>query len=1290
MKHLMTDVLNPPFILNNIFSNSGDFNAFLIEASAGTGKTYTMTYVILELIARGLSLEEIVAITFTEKAAYELKTRVRKLIQEKVCELKNAEKTDHSLLSKFIQALENFNKNKISTIHSFSFSVLNEYPLYTGLNIQPELVSDNMIFEEVFNETIKSDFLREDNQEFLKLLEFQYSGNYKKLKKEFAKIYKLGGIKKFKVNNLIPALQNLDEFLDEERIEKLESNCFIKYMKEKKSVGEMIKWLHHLGECIEEIKQIPQKEEKKRVLQLLKNIKKNTGLTIEKIQKGTERLLSPLIDSDKKKDSENTLQKKAKTRKKLAEFLDTDFFETFRKFFNEIYYFVNFQRALLLSLFYGEFEENIKRFKNENNYITYDDQIVYLKSAMADSAALCEILQKKYKALLIDEFQDTDNNQWEIAKSLFLNEDGSFINADAGRYLFLIGDPKQSIYRFRGADIYVYNEAKEFIRNKRPQNISQLDVNYRTSEKMLDGLSKLFDYRPIKFFGEDIDFVKIKADNNKKMVLLTPDGSEVKPIKAIGAKSFENEENIPKFEEKKVKVPKDISSTEHFYNRVASEIKTLVSSGYRFSITENGKTHKRKVRYEDIYILGRMNRSLELIGRKLHKLGVPHIFHKKEGLFQGEETENLYTLLKAVQAPYNRIWRIKALLTDFFGYKASDIPYLQSLAENDVHFRQLLEWHKLATKGKLVKVLNQVFLDSGVLERAFNDVSRKNLYENYMTIWEILLEELSKKWLNLDSFLLYLYQLFQDNDQSKVKVDKLSDNYERSTIGINAVKLLTIHKSKGLEAPIVFYLDDGFISCPGKNDIIKFRDKTDGSLKNIPFRMMNEEQLEEYYKEEKEEASRLLYVAATRAKSRFYLGLQESQLVKNNEIIKKPEEFNKHKIGEYEAYYNSGGGIFENIERDDFTPDNEEFCFPQFSFSFLMQLLYLDYLYEYFGNYSKKELAECFDFEFKTDDYAFLEFKRLKSLTQQKKQENIKRVFGKNLAAKELDYSDGASFKESRSTHIHLSYSSLKLGMTSVESNEKEEYLKKQERIFAELFEFSAEDIEEPVSEDGKTLRGGAATGNFLHEILELIPIETFNNSDFSTWKSKQIISQIINEKFIEHNMNLILIEHVKKIVWNAFTLNIGTDKTPFSICDAEKHYSEMEFLFEENRREICKKLPQLGIDPEGRKSALFKGFIDLTFRWEGKYYILDWKSDRADDYSSESIANKVTKNYYIQELLYTYFICRRLQIDNKAKYDNNFGGMYYIYLRGLQENSKDGIYYNRIPWKILKLALES
>jgi len=828
----------------------------LIEASAGTGKTYTIaTLVIRLLLENNLTINQILVVTFTEAATTELKDRIRKRLEQMRQIFLFLLKKDHTLkfddqqrkelktlleiayylleasqpldfekkedietfleiaqqhqetlsiaLEKIKSAIYGFDEAAIFTIHSFCRKTLQEFAFESGALFDVELAGD----QSAMLEEIAQDFWRQNlyhaNPLFLDYLIAQKFT----LENFISLLNKPSWYTNWDFLTLIPKV-------DIKVLPFSEETYQIQFKKIQQIYQQYQRDIHDLFFNAIETKNLKGNAYRKdwmiKWLNELSAFARSTQIT-------------PILPEKFIKFTFNELSKNAKN----TQVFEHSFFKESQRLFDQANILLEHYQQHILQLKHRLLHyanKELKKRQQQQHIQSFDDLLIDLYHALEKSKErekLINVINYKYKAALIDEFQDTDNLQYKI-----------FYQLVEQKCLFFIGDPKQAIYGFRGADIFSYIEAK-----KQATETYTLTTNWRSTPSLIQAINTVFQNHLKPFYLEEINF------------------SNAKPAQET-SNAFQPALHIHFLERQtQQKTLSKATGRKNIAYFVAHQISTLLND-------KNNKTNAG-----DIAILVRKNKEAHLIQRILQHYKIPAVLYSHENIFSSDEALAMKYLLAALLEITNEIAIKTALITDFFELNVEQI-YL--LSQDEHQWSNYLEYFQeyamlWKTKGFMVMFRNLLFSNNSLFEKklishllSFPNGERK--LTNFLHLSEIL--HTIEKQQHLGTHELY-----------KWLVDKIvhQENKEEHELRLEsdekAVKLVTIHKSKGLEYPIVFlpFIWDGYLLSKQSTEEFVFHDPEQNNKLTLALDGKNIDK-NQIIIEEKAENARLLYVALTRAK----------------------------------------------------------------------------------------------------------------------------------------------------------------------------------------------------------------------------------------------------------------------------------------------------------------------------------------------------------------------------------------------------------------------------------------
>lgn len=1096
----------------------------LIEASAGTGKTYSIAILTLRLLLEEKrSITELLMVTFTNAAVAELESRIRLFIKESKNYIDNGKCNiedigtiveqalkmhERAEIVKCIQnALLLIDEMQIKTIHSFCQQTLQEFAIETKQLFGAELRADLQdITEKYYNE-----FWRQNITTLPQALLAEI--DIAKLRSKSLEILKqhFNGVH-YATRNQYPSIQASYELLKnyDEWKQSLKQN------KEAllKTINEAINT--NKDTIVEKLK-----------ASKIKNEKIYSKALIERGSDGFwEELTSRVKDS----------WEKSHILKIMLPHWDEAALETLlcSNATSVIY-------DILIVYAIQQVSERVTQHQKKSNLLTYNDLIHQLYHALHGDTApmLIKALQKKYKAVFVDEFQDTDKEQFEIFKAAF----------GTNTLLLLIGDPKQSIYAFRKADIQTYLNAKKFVDNN-----YTMDTNFRSATNFIESMNHFFQPHPLfdtfKFANEEnaINYQTVKApENNRKGKLVF----EEKDYPGIQIRNKLHKNTIPQ--------------------EVAKDIHHLINNT-EFAILKDNK--KRPIQYSDIAVLIRNNKEGAEVKVALDKLHIPNVVVDENKIFDAPTTLSVLQLMRAIHQRQLSPIRT-ALSSNLFGITLAQLELLQEDAIM-LLFEALKEtWAQSGISACLLQALETLGIKIHLLEN--NQIADLAVYHQ---LTEILHNLAFYQKYNEEELIIWLENGIKGQIPSE-------DSYLlRLESDEAAVKIVTIHKSKGLEFPIVFApfltLSD---TLSNRRETFTYQDKNSKywvvekhNLKPQEEALINQQI--------SQENRRLIYVAITRAAYQCFIYHSDQRKSDNalNDFIASIDQKYPNTI---------------RLTSDELVP------------------------------------APTVD--------AMVNVQRIRKIQTSNQ---LPSTFYNYRSWTALSYSKIAA------THEAIRYERT--------ANFADNY---------DAFVF-------------QTLKSGANTGNIIHSLLEKIDFKNPTNWNDSIEKKAALLFRNPSKEM--HALLFTLLE-------NIMGATILFPNVQFTLAQIGRHQrlNELEFHFplKDTRLEALQSFLQplynLNIYDAGNNliEGMMQGFIDMVIEYDGKYYILDWKTNylgyTVADYSPEKLSQAMShSNYHLQYLIYTVALVKYLKsrIAN-FNYQQHVGGIIYCYIRGVRKDASYGIF---------------
>jgi exodeoxyribonuclease V beta subunit len=489
----------------------------------------------------------------------------------------------------------------------------------------------------------------------------------------------------------------------------------------------------------------------------------------------------------------------------------------------------------------------VERRKRRAGVLTYDDLLVRLRNTLDDparGAAACERLRARYWVALVDEFQDTDPIQWEVMRRAF--------GAGAAT-LVLIGDPKQAIYAFRGADVYAYLDAARTAGVK-----ATLDVNWRSDKALLDGYDTVFG--GAKLGHESIPYRRVAAAkaHQEPRLIDAPVGAALR-LRIVRRDS----KLVHLTDQGYVSVA---HGREHVAADLAGDLVRLLSSPAKIVVRgpDGAVVAGHPLRPGDVAVLVRTNRHAAVVRDALAGVGIPAVINGAGSVFATPTAREWLRLLEALERPTSSTRAASVALTSFLGWTAEQVASADDPAWEDVHAR-LHQWAGLLRRRGVASLLEAVTHAEGLPGRVLARPDGERELTDVRHTGQLLHAAATTDQLGVTALAAWLRQRIAEADRD-------TGNEERSRrleSDAEAVQVLTIHRSKGLEFPVVYYpylWDPSWIS---DNDPPIYHEPAAGNERSLDVggkRGPNfAKHWDRYVREQRGEELRLAYVALTRA-----------------------------------------------------------------------------------------------------------------------------------------------------------------------------------------------------------------------------------------------------------------------------------------------------------------------------------------------------------------------------------------------------------------------------------------
>lgn len=863
----------------------------LIEASAGTGKTFTIANLYLRLLlgigCLPLTVEQILVVTFTKAATEELKDRIRQNIQS--CRAFILDKQNNSIqerasyrgneafLTELYQLIPQLDEAllrlsiaereidtaSVFTIHGFCQKMLMQFAFESGvrfdLTLQPnqgELLK--RLSEEVWREQFYPQGVLESEV---------ISAELSTPKQALSAIYPYLSVElppTNKTETLATALQRYNQFIQE--------------IKEY--------WRLNGKTLVDQIR-----------LDLAKKITLHGGWYKSVAFEAGVLVMEQWISSDNRYLPAEfelfTEQRIVKGTKKNCEPMESVHLaknQAFLTAYKER--FENSLKPILLYQFLIGIKEKLVNYKQAHSERSFDDLLTMLNQALKQpkiGKVLAQKIRSVYPFAMIDEFQDTDLTQYEIFSQIFMTE-------QASNGFIMIGDPKQSIYKFRGADIFTYLAAA-----KQTKAQFTLAKNWRALPEVVQAVNHLFhfaDSEKSPFIYQDIDFYPVSADENKgsliseqgHFVCYTTDKTRLDDFAEICA------------------------------YQIHQQLDAMATG--QFGIERNGgfKAFVPK----DIAILVRKGSQATRIKSALAKRNIKSVYlAESETVLRSEVAAELCWILQAGLNPYDYQALLSALGSTLWGFTAAEIyRYKENERLWEAKVNQFVEYNAIWQTHGVLPMLHKIYLEQGIIQRLKEKTNADRLMTDLLHLTEIL-QEKSQDFESEAELVRWFERQISSSDMYDEQQLRLESEEE-------LIKIVTIHGSKGLQYPIVWL---PFVSQKSEADKLShlglYRNQQ-GEL-NWYWGAVDDEVKRILQNEEYAEDLRLFYVAVTRAESQLNLVLPNEisgfsplhYLLTNggaeNEKVNVIERFKEKEINAHiiEVEANLPQSCWQNMESDE-------------------------------------------------------------------------------------------------------------------------------------------------------------------------------------------------------------------------------------------------------------------------------------------------------------------------------------------------------------------------------------
>ncbi|WP_424243950.1 ATP-dependent helicase/nuclease subunit A [Elusimicrobium posterum] len=795
----------------------------VVEAGAGTGKTTLLiTRLCYLLLVKNISVERIVALTFTEKAAAEIKTRLLKQLEKIVAEsakestqdritnliLEHVSKDD--ILQRAEQIITRLDRSFISTIHSFCSYILKAYPIEAG--ISPAVAVDEgqrsvQIFKKAWHKFLE--------------LELGLNAPHSEEWKEILEHVSLQDIYDYAFTLCSGKVTDYHPFDHADLISQV---AF-----ENAEIAQQM--------CTALLPQGKKPRKVERALAAAAALLQEEGFAFKEADftKVENEEIEPLKAADQ------------------AVGWDDENFETARQIVSLAVNLHPAKQKILLKTYdlIKDFVKEVRDAVAKQGLISFDDILVKTRDLLKNNFVVRGYLKSQFDIIFIDEFQDTDPVQGELL--LFLAED---LESTAGVWqdiilapgkLFIVGDPKQSIYRFRGADITAYHIFTDLILKQGGEKYF-LRTNFRSVAPIIDVVNHTGKGIIKEKTGFQPEYVSILSREDAPVI--------ANPVELAIIKSDEK-----------------TAADDYRHNQAEYAAQWIVENVGKLKLSD-GKI----LDYKDIAVLMRTSSSVNIFTDAFKRYGIKYSVEEDKNFYNAQEITDILTLLTLINNPQDKIALAGVLrsplggLTDnemyqVFKNKADDIytkTFSKGLERLEGLYKQLQALRAMAGRKSLSDIINTIYNETYFCELAAKAYNGEQTLSNLKKFARLAAGEAGGAPLGLGQFL-----------ENAKEVEKESKGEGESPLAdefLSAVSIMTIHKSKGLEFPVVLFADVFRMENAKGNSYAYswFHDMHGlklGSITDPNLAFLGVQQLWH----SKAEEARVFYVALTRAKDKLIL-----------------------------------------------------------------------------------------------------------------------------------------------------------------------------------------------------------------------------------------------------------------------------------------------------------------------------------------------------------------------------------------------------------------------------------
>lgn len=793
-----------------------------VQASAGSGKTYLLISRIVRLLLTGAEAGNILAITFTRKAANEMQTRLlERLYELATCNEASLKKVLSELqleataeiLSLSRSLYENILRSeapvKTSTFHAFCQELLRRFPMEASISPGFDLLDKTaLLYDEAWDALMAEANQTKDNPLATALhYLFKELGLFNSKQALTNFIEHRSDWWAYTSDESEPVLYATRKLQDQLNINP-NSNPVDNLFSEKENISLLNEF--HVLLCKHDTKKNQEHSEF-----IYKIIDENISLTV-RFNLFKECFLTQAGEPRKRK--ETKAQEKSMGLEGQERFLEL------HRLFSEKLIETNSQLAAIRTLktssawyLAGQhYLNHFQKLKQEQRTLDFNDLEwqTYLLLNKSNNALWVQYkLDQRIEHLLVDEFQDTNPTQWRLILPLL--EEIAASDDERNRSVFIVGDAKQSIYRFRRAEPRLFTAAENWLSDNLGATTCPLSHSWRSSPAVINFINKVFTQEQFKDLLPNFVVHKTHREELTGEVTLLP----------LSLKEVIEKEDVPSnlALRNPLDEPREELISQQYFNEglmIAETINNLITK--RVAIAE--KDGNKAINYNDIIILLRSRTHVADYERALRQSGIPYIGANRGTLLESLEVNDMLDLLQWLILPFDNLSLAGILRSPLFSVSNADLIAIKQISkgswlerlekfvqQNPEHeslpraHQLLTQWQDDASKLPVHDLLDKVYSEANVLARyaaAFPAHLSQRVAANLNRFLELALEMDSGRYPSLSRFSSWLNELRQmENEAPDEPVTPVSDETEQR------VQILSVHAAKGLEAPVIFLAD---------------------------------------------------------------------------------------------------------------------------------------------------------------------------------------------------------------------------------------------------------------------------------------------------------------------------------------------------------------------------------------------------------------------------------------------------------------------------------------------------